>query len=314
MTEPSSQYWTYFDEAWKQVIEQFFPQFVQFFVPELYETINFQKPLTFLDKELAELSQQALRGAKVVDKLAKVFLKDGEEQWILIHIEVQGDADEDFSLRMFRYYYRIFDRYGKRIVSLAVLTDRAIGSADGRYDLRIHGSGVDFHYLPFNLMDYERAALEADENPMAMVVLAAQERERLRRQGDRFNAKWYLTRRLYEKGYNREEIIDLFNFIDWVIRLNVEEQIRLRDAIQTLEEVNKMPYITSIERIGMERGLEQGAQQMLLDALDERFGTLPETVFDAIHQIQDPEQLSLLLRHAIRSASLEEFQSLLSDN
>ena len=167
-------------------------------------------------------------------------------------------------------------------------------------------------------MDYEREQLETDNNPMALVVLAAQERERVRQRGDRFNAKWYLIRRLYEKGYSREEIISLFKFIDWVIGLNDEEQTRFWDELRTLEEVNKMPYITSIERIGMERGMErglqQGAQQMLLDALDERFGTLPETVFDAIYQIQDPEQLSLLLRHAIRSASLEEFQSLLSDN
>ena len=41
-----------------------------------------------------------------------------------------------------------------------------------------------------------------------------------------------------------------------------------------------MPYITSVERIGMEKGLQQGMekgmekgmQQMVLDALDERFG------------------------------------------
>ena len=79
------------------------------------------------------------------------------------------------------------------------------------------GSGVEFHYLPFNLMDYERAQLESGENPMALVVQAAQERERLRQRGDGFNTKWYLIRRLYERGYSREEIIALFKFIDWVI-------------------------------------------------------------------------------------------------
>ena len=102
MSESSNQYWTYFDEAWKQIIERFFPQFLRFFVPELHEAIDFQKPLTFLDKEMEQLGQQALTGAKVVDKLAKAFLKDGGEQWILIHIEVQADADTDFSQRMFR--------------------------------------------------------------------------------------------------------------------------------------------------------------------------------------------------------------------
>ena len=112
MSESSSQYSTYFDEAWKQIIERFLPEFLRFFVPEAYEVIDFQKPLTFLDTEMEQLAQQTLKGAKVVDKLAKAFLKDGSEQWILIHIEVQGDADEDFSLRMFRYFYRIFSTRG----------------------------------------------------------------------------------------------------------------------------------------------------------------------------------------------------------
>ena len=131
LVEPSSQYLTYFDEAWKQIIEQFFPQFIRFFVPELHQEIDFQKRVTFLDKEMEQLGQKALTGAKVVDKLAQVSLKAGGEQWILVHIEVQGDADQDFSLRMFRYFYRIFDRYGKEIVSIAVLTERASGPADG---------------------------------------------------------------------------------------------------------------------------------------------------------------------------------------
>ena len=206
MLEPSSQYWTYFDEAWKQIIEQFFPQFLRFFVPELHEAIDFQKPFTFLDKEMEQLGQQALTGAKVVDKLATVFLKDGGEKWILIHIEIQGDADKDFSLRMFRYFYRIFDRHGREVVSLAVLTEQASGTADGRYELKAFGSGIEFHYLTFNLMDYNPAQLEADENPIAMVVLAAQERERLRGRGeDGFNTKRYLIRRLYEKGYSRKK-------------------------------------------------------------------------------------------------------------
>jgi hypothetical protein len=76
-----------------------------------------------------------------------------------------------------------------------------------------------------------------------------------------------------------------------------------------------MPYVTSVERIGREEGLQQGLQhQMVLEALDERFGTLSETISDAIHQIQDPAQLRLLILQAIRSESLAEFQSNLNGN
>ena len=48
---------------------------------------------------------------------------EGAEAWVLVHIEIQGDADADFAKRIYVYNYRIFDRYDRRTASLAVLTD-----------------------------------------------------------------------------------------------------------------------------------------------------------------------------------------------
>ncbi|MBF0178833.1 MAG: hypothetical protein HQM03_02275 [Magnetococcales bacterium] len=39
-----------------------------------------------------------------------------------------------------------------------------------------------------------------------------------------------------------------------------------------------MPYITSMERIGMRKGRLEGKAEMLLDPLQERFGLVPESV------------------------------------
>ena len=292
---------------------------------------------------MQQLSKKGLRGSKFVDKLVKVHLKNGDEQWILVHIEVQGDEDEAFSLRMFRYFYRIFDRYGKPIVSLAIVTGPANWKPEPKYQLKFYDSGVEFQYLISRLMDYDREALLADDNPMAIVVLAAQERERLRRRyRARYDVKWHLIRMLYQRNYTRQEIIDLFEFIDWVLQLNDKDEERLQEEINKLEEVNQMPYITSAERIGIQKGLQQGlqqgvqqglqqgvqqglqqgvqrgaleeGQQSIIEALDERFGAVPTPVSDAILKIQDRNQLRALLRQAIRSASLEEFQRRLNGN
>ncbi len=43
-----------------------------------------------LDKELQPIVRQAKRGRRYVDKLVKVWLKSGQEQLDLIHIEVQA--------------------------------------------------------------------------------------------------------------------------------------------------------------------------------------------------------------------------------
>jgi hypothetical protein len=50
---------------------------------------------------------------------------------------------------------------------------------------------------------------------------------------------------------------------------------------------------------------------MILEALDERFGEAPSFISNAVNQIEDRDMLKFLLRHAIRSASLEEFKQAL---
>ena len=312
-------YRTYFDEAWKKVIERFFPQFLLFFAPKLYEDVDFSQPFTFLNKEMQQLSKKGLKGSKFVDKLVKIYLKDGSEQWLLVHIEIQGDEDKDFPLRMFRYFYRIFDRYGKPIVSIAVVTGPANWKPTRKYELKLYDSGIEFQYLMSTLMDYERDKLLANDNPMAIVVLAAQDSERLRRRyRARYDVKWRLIRQLYQRNYTRQEIVDLFDFIDWVLQLSDTDEERLYEEINKLEEANQMPYITSVERIGIRKGLQQGAleenQQLIIETLDERFGAVPSFISEAVLQIRDRNQLRTLHRRAIRITSIEEFRQELNDN
>ena len=259
-------------------------------------------------KEMEQLAIRSVKGAKYVDKLVKVYLRDGKEQWILVHIEVQSYPDKEFSERMFRYFYKIFDQHGKKVVSMAILTGTERIPGEGRFDLKAYGSGVDFRYLTFRLMDYNREEQEKDDNPIALVVLACQEKERARRKGERFNVKLFLIRKLYEKGYGRDEIIGLFEFIDWVIQLSDEEERQLWEEIKELEEVKGMSYITSVERIGMERGLLEDGREMVLEALSERFGEVQSEIANAVNQIENRDVLKSLLRCAIRCASLEEFK------
>lgn len=56
------------------------------------------------------------------DELLKVTMKNGEEEYVLIHIEVQGCEDREFAKRMYQYMYRIYDKYNKKIYPLAIYT------------------------------------------------------------------------------------------------------------------------------------------------------------------------------------------------
>ena len=73
-----------------------------------------------------------------------------------------------------------------------------------------------------------------------------------------------------------------------------------------------MPYITSVERLGMRKGFEQGLQQGLRDAQDlvlevivTRFGAVSEDIVAAVHRLEDRETLRALLRQAVTCLTLE---------
>lgn len=53
------------------------------------------------------------------------------------------------------------------------------------------------------------------DNPFAVVVMAhLKAQETSKAPEDRGEWKFYLTKRLYEKGYHRDDVIRLFHFID----------------------------------------------------------------------------------------------------
>ena len=86
--------------------------------------INMQKGFDFLDKELTEMypERDKRSDTRFVDKLVRVYKPDGRQECLLIHVEVQGQTDTHFPERMFRYYYRISDRFKMPVTTIAVFT------------------------------------------------------------------------------------------------------------------------------------------------------------------------------------------------
>lgn len=88
--------------------------------------------------------------------------------------EVQGYREKAFPERMFVYSYRIYDRYRRQPVSLAVLCDDQPRWRPDRFEREILGCRLGLTFLRAKLLDYrgQEEALEQDSNPFAAVVLA----------------------------------------------------------------------------------------------------------------------------------------------
>lgn len=57
---------------------------------------------------------------------------------------------------------------------------------------------------------------------------------------------------------------------------------RVFDEIETIEEREKVEYITSVERIGIAKGRVEGQTLLLKRLLERRFGLLPEWVTEKL--------------------------------
>ncbi|MFN3649806.1 MAG: transposase [Armatimonadota bacterium] len=301
------------DGPWKEALELEFPGFFRLFFPEAAAEVDWVRGYTFLDKELERVVRRAKVGPRVVDKLAKVWLLSGEEAWVLIHVEVQSQPDAGFARRMYVYNYRLFDRYQRPVVSIGVLGDTQPDWRPDRFEHHLWGCRAGLQFPVVKLLDWEArwAELESSRNLFAAVVMAHLRTQSTRNDPQsRLQWKLRIVKGLYHRGFTREQIIEVFRFIDWMMALPEELELGFETEIAEYEEEQVMPYVTSVERIGVMRGFRDA----LVETLTARFGTLPATVSDRLDQIRDQERLRELQRVAATAATLDEFLGHLSQN
>ena len=311
MTEITANY----DETWKEAIGDYFEPFLRFFYPGIHQQINWNLTPVSLDKELEQITASAETEKRYADKLFQVWLLDNQEVWILIHVEVQSQYDKEFGQRMFIYNYRAFDLYHKPVISLAILGDESKSWRPNSYEYGLGESEVRIKFSIVKLLDYQWDDLAQSQNIFAIVVMAHLKTKATNSNlTEREQWKWTLTRLLYEKGYNRQEIADLYKVIDLMMALPEELQFSFEEKLTQYQEERTMPLLTNIERRALARGAKETYQQNIFDLLENRFGTLPESLVTSIKQIDDMTVLKQLLLQTISVNSVEEFQQIIDSN
>ena len=257
---------TDFDNPWKTIIELYFHDFMSFFFPTIEAEIDWSREITFLDKELQKIVREGEVSKRYADKLVSVWQVNGKQSWVLIHVEVQSQAEVMFPKRMFQYNYRLKDRYDRPVVSLAILGDESSKWRPQDYTDSLWGCRTTFEFPIAKLLDYgnDWKALEANPNPFAVVTMAhlktkETHNDRLKRKEWKFR----LTRMLYDRGYERQDIINLFLVIDWMMQLPDSLAREFNVELENFEEARKVQYVTTIERMGIEKGIELVAMTMM---------------------------------------------------
>ncbi|MFN8576379.1 MAG: Rpn family recombination-promoting nuclease/putative transposase [Candidatus Sericytochromatia bacterium] len=208
------------DVAWKKIIDGLFRQFVEFFMPEIYDYIDFSVEPKSLDNEFKALFPESESDDKRVDKLFEVKLKNNDTKWILLHIEIQSYKDKDFSKRMYHYYSRIFDKYDKEIEAIAVYTYKSDLYKYNEYKQELKTTSLIYKYKIYDIAIQDLKELEKSKNPFSFAIqtlIKAFDYEESDQKN--FSFKLELTKLLIESGFSNDEINNLFAFINHVFEI-----------------------------------------------------------------------------------------------
>lgn len=278
------------DEAWKHILNTHLKDFVEFFWPEAYDDIDWTRPYEILEQELLSIGIKEEIGNRRIDKLFKVFLKNGREQWLLLHIEVQHTKEDDFTETMFIYFYRIYDRYRQDVASIAILADTDKAWRPNRYNRQVWNSEIIRTFEVVKLIDFKSriAELEKHPNPFAMVILiqlAALETKPDEKY--RLLTKLEFFRSLHKRGWSVEKSMNMYRFLDTLLCLNPKFDVEYVETAKKIDEEFKMTYVSTAERVGYQKGIEQGVQygeaHLLMNMLKVKFNDLPEAYVEKIN-------------------------------
>ena len=222
------------DTRWKVLITALFQDFVAFFLPDVYSLVDWNKPYVSLDKELHKLVADKYKGGKVEsDKLFKVYLKGGGEELLLIHVEVESSGKPNIDERMFVYFYRIFDTFGKVVTALAVFASDSLPKNYSRFEYEKLGTKATYEYNTFVLKDVSEEKLLASENPFALALLAVKYLNLSKNEDElRYDFKSKLYELALERGYTSKQIFALLRFIDFLLILPGDLETKFRTDME----------------------------------------------------------------------------------
>lgn len=305
-----------FDAGWKLALRSFLPECLLLLFPALYAQIDWARGVEFLNTELFSPVPAGKAGQMYVDVLVRVYFRDGTSRVVLLHIEIQAQRTEDFQLRVFVYHARVFDAFGyPDLISLAILADDDPNWRPDTFQRSLGGCELTFRYPVVKLLDFDEAELEQSDNPSALIVLAHLRALKTRRNPElMMREKIELLRKLNQRGYNPQQVVDLYRVVDYIMTLSKMRDELVREIIREKEAESEFP-LTSFEELALEQGVEEGLRRALRELrrlvvriLRERFGAEATRMRPALARINDFDRIQSLIVDAATVSSLEEFE------
>ena len=216
------------DRLFKEVIQIFFQDFMEAFFPEEHKYINFSA-VRFLEQEVFT---DILKGEKRrIDILAEVKIQ-GEDTIILIHVEPQSYYQEEFDERMFIYNSRLYEKYRKPILPIAVFSYNEKKELPTAFTIDIPSFRIiDFHYQQLHLINKNWRSYIKMTNPVVAAFLSKMNYT----EKERVQVKIEFLRMVSRMELDPAKMELVYGFFETYLKLNEMEEKQMH------EEINKLP-------------------------------------------------------------------------
>ncbi|MBA2878606.1 hypothetical protein HNR63_001676 [Anoxybacillus kamchatkensis] len=245
------------DRLFKELITTFFEEFLLLFFPHVHEHIDFQH-MSFLSEELFT---DVPAGEKYrVGLLVQTNLK-GEDSFIIVHIENQSYVQPLFPERMFIYFSRLFEKYRKRMLPIAVFSYDSLRNEPSSFTLQFPFFDVlQFRFLTVELRKQNWRDYIRHDNPIAAALLSKMGYT----ESERIELKKQFLRMIVRMELDEAKQRLLIGFFETYVNLSDEEEQQLRNEVNEMETKEKeqvLELIISYEKKALEKGLKEGVER-----------------------------------------------------
>ncbi|MBQ7560624.1 MAG: hypothetical protein IJS99_02150 [Synergistaceae bacterium] len=292
-----------YDELWKDFIADFWREILEKFIPGLYIKADLNHEPEFLDKELHDIlaafnDNEINTPKRYVDKLLKIFLKEGGEEWVLLHIEIQDKGGEDFALRMFRYYCLLFTHYNKNPVALAILTAGRPKNENDFYKADLFGTSIEYKYNLVKAYEVSDKELLSGDSLVDLFIYSVKIAAKYRK-SDKSKVGYMkkIAKLLSDRGLDKDRRRAFIMYLERVMSLSdIQYRLEFRDYLDTLfeERRNGVRYKGELE-LTWDAGIEKGIRQNICDFI--KSGLLSDEQIAAV--VKRPIEFITSLRREI---------------
>jgi hypothetical protein len=266
------------DRLFKELLTTFFIEFLDLFFPEVLRYLDTSR-LEFLDKELfTDVTSGDTYEADIVVKAA--FQE--QPAFFIIHVEHQAQAEEDFDLRMFRYFALEHFKHGVPIYPIALFSDDSARRVEpDAYRMDFPDLEVlQFRYRVIQLRRLPWHDFATRRNPVASALLPKMGMER----SERPTVLLTSLRLLAQLGLDAARRRLISGFINTYLRLNDQEQAQFEHELAQLAP-DEQEATLELTTTWKEEGRKAEALNLTVRFLTRRFGPLPAELEAQISQL-----------------------------